>query len=701
MGNATRDAAVSLVETENGRGLLKLYATGEFPQTEIVLRRGGEFLFSQRVSLSPQSCWQQEIPLSGTLAGCQVEARFQGRTLVSLEIQEPRLEPVPDPAEPLPEPEKLATTEELYLAAIHLEQYRHATRDPQQYYLEGLRRDPTDIRLNNGYGLLLYRRGQARESLSYFRTALAKQTWKNPNPYTGECFFNLGLALLAAGREKEAFDAFYKSTWSAETQSSGFYWLACLAARRGNFEEALDFAEQSLVRNWHNQKGRVLKAALLRLLGRDRRAWLQESLKIDPLDLGSRYELGRDQGSLQEWKALMRQEAHNYLTVSLTYREAGLREDSLDILDNCPEKSPLVFYCKGDLLLKLGKAGEAAAAFRQGENACPDYCFPTQLEELEILEEAIRVLGTAPMAHYYLGCLLYDKKRCQEAAGHWETAVQQRPDLAMAWRNLAIYRYNKEQNSSGAKEAMESALALEPDHPRFLLEYDQLSARLGISAKQRLAVLESHPGLVEQRDDLTLRQIMLWNREGRYQEALDSLLSRRFHPWEGGEGKVSAQYRRALIHLAYQILEKDSPAKAVELLEQSLTYPENLGEGKLPNVPNNQAHYYLGKAWQMLGNFSKANSYFRLAASGPQEPEVVRYYNDQPSDFLYYQGLAYRALRQEEQAMGCFHRLCAFGERHLFDKAEIDFFAVSLPEIEMFQEDLRSRNRGIAAICGP
>ena len=31
VGNATRDAAVSLVETENGRGLLKLYATGEFP----------------------------------------------------------------------------------------------------------------------------------------------------------------------------------------------------------------------------------------------------------------------------------------------------------------------------------------------------------------------------------------------------------------------------------------------------------------------------------------------------------------------------------------------------------------------------------------------------------------------------------------------------------------------------------------------
>ena len=43
------------------------------------------------------------------------------------------------------------------------------------------------------------------------------------------------------------------------------------------------------------------------------------------------------------------------------------------------------------------------------------------------------------MAHYYLGCLLYDKKRYQEAAAHWEAAVKEKPGLAMACRNLAIY----------------------------------------------------------------------------------------------------------------------------------------------------------------------------------------------------------------------------------------------------------------------
>ena len=142
-------------------------------------------------------------------------------------------------------------------------------------------------------------------------------------------------------------------------------------------------------------------------------------------------------------------------------------------------------------------------------------------------------------------------------------------------------------------------------------------------------------------------------------------------PGRGGEGKASAQYRRALIHLACQALEENAPAKAVELLERSLSYPESLGEGKLPNVPDNQAHYYLGVAWQRLGDEAQAEAHFRKAAAGPREPEVVRYYNDQPSDFLYYQGLAHRALGQEDQ---------------------VDFFAVSLPEIEMFQEDLGERN---------
>lgn len=60
---------------------------------------------------------------------------------------------------------------------------------------------------------------------------------------------NLGLALLWQGREKEAYDAFYKATWSSEQQEMSYYYLAALKAREQSWDEALELAEKSLVKN--------------------------------------------------------------------------------------------------------------------------------------------------------------------------------------------------------------------------------------------------------------------------------------------------------------------------------------------------------------------------------------------------------------------------------------------------------------------
>lgn len=72
----------------------------------------------------------------------------------------------------------------------------------------------------------------------------------------------------------------------------------------------------------------------------------------------------------------------------------------------------------------------------------------------------------------------------------------------------------------------------------------------------------------------------------------------------------------------------------------------------------------------------------------------MMYYNDQPADMILYQGLAHRALGREEQALARFHKLVDYGERHLFDEVRIDYFAVSLPELQLFEENLTVRNQG-------
>jgi tetratricopeptide (TPR) repeat protein len=95
---------------------------------------------------------------------------------------------------------------------MHLEQYRHATYHPEDYYMEALRRDPHDSRCNNAMGLLLLRRGDFAAAEQFFRRAISRLTSRNPNPYDGEAYYNLGLALRYQSRLDEAFDAFFKGS---------------------------------------------------------------------------------------------------------------------------------------------------------------------------------------------------------------------------------------------------------------------------------------------------------------------------------------------------------------------------------------------------------------------------------------------------------------------------------------------------------
>lgn len=692
VGNATRDAAVSLQDAGNGKTILKVYVTGNYADVQIAVCDQNGILYENRVDLTPAICFQEDFNCPVSLTDCSVKVSCHGKLLVDYRVYQETLQPVPEPAEAMKAPKDIKTTEELYLCASHLEQYRHATYEPADYYLEGLKRDPSDMRLNNGYGLLLYRRGSVKKSIPYFQTAVEKQTWKNPNPYYGECYFNLGMALEEDGQDEKAFDAFYKSTWSAETQNVGFYRLACLAAKKHDYQEALEFAEKSMIRNWHDMKARCLKAALMRKLGLDPSRFLQESLEIDPLYMGCLYEKALSEHDMTAWKAFMGKEAHNYLELSLDYMQAGFWDEAASILEECPDENPMISYYRGYVFLQKGNGDKADAAFSQGEQRTPDCCFPSRVKEIAILEAAIFSLSSAPMAHYYLGNLLYDKKQYEKAAGHWEQCIAGKPEFAAAYRNLSIAYYNKQNQPQKAMKAMEKACTLDSFYPRLWLEYDQLAARINLDNSKRLEVMESHLDMVKQRDDLYLRYLTLLNCTGRYEEVLEGLASRNFHPWEGGEGKVSAQYKYAHIQLAKKALCAKQPQLAMKHLTATLSYPDNLGEGKLPNVPDNEAHYYMGEAYAQMGDATLSEKYYRLATTGPQEPGSVLYYNDQPSDFIYYQGLANRALGLEDAAKKCFHRLISYGEKHLFDQAAYDFFAVSLPEIEVFQDNIQLRS---------
>ena len=97
--------------------------------------------------------------------------------------------------------------------------------------------------------------------------------------------------------------------------------------------------------------------------------------------------------------------------------------------------------------------------------------------------------------------------------------------------------------------------------------------------------------------------------------------------------------------------------EACRLLEEFLTYPHHLGEGKLHGAQENDFYYLLGCAHQALGQADEAHTCWLKAITGPTEPAAALYYNDAKPDKIFYQGLALRQLGREDEARGRFNSL--------------------------------------------
>jgi tetratricopeptide (TPR) repeat protein len=147
------------------------------------------------------------------------------------------------------------------------------------------------------------------------------------------------------------------------------------------------------------------------------------------------------------------------------------------------------------------------------------------------------------------------------------------------------------------------------------------------------------------------------------------------------------------LELAKKALAKKKYKEAITLLNETDAYPENLGEGKLCNAEENEIHYYKGMAYKGLKDTKRAKGYFLKATIGSSEPVQAFFYNDQQPDKIFYQGLAWRELGNENKARSCFNKLIAHGEKHLFDECKIDYFAVSLPDLAIWDDDLNVRNK--------
>jgi tetratricopeptide (TPR) repeat protein len=709
--NATKEAILN-VEYKGSTAEIKLYVTSPFDNIKIELVTSNQVLFSEEVSSTPETPFLKQVAFGKEINPATVTARvtdlISGKRLVSYQQEEAPDHEVPPAAQAAKEPGEIESTEQLYLTGLHLEQYRHATYAATHYYREALRRDPTDTRNNNAMGLWLLRRGQFKAAEPYFRAAVKTLTQRNPNPYNGEAYYNLGWSLKLQGRNEEAFASFYKSVWNDAWQHAGYLNLARIAAGNKNFEQALELIERSLVRNYHSHTARHLKAVLLRKQGsiQEAAALIDESLDLDPFNFGCLFEkniLYRNKNQKLASQAkeqlcrLSRNWVHNYIEYAFDYAHAGLYDEAIEFFEvylaHTEKPYTMVFYYIGWFESRRGNEQKCNEYYRKAASMPADYCFPNRIEDVIVLEEVKRANTGDAHAPYLLGNFWYDRRQYKEAVACWERSVQIDDSFPTAHRNLSLAYYNKLNDPQKALAALEKAFSLDTADARVLMELDQLYKKLNKPHRERLSFLETYLHLVESRDDLYLERVMLYNHLEAYQTAKDLLAEYKFHPWEGGEGKVVGQHLLSCIELAKLALASGNAQTALELLDEAGHYPENLGEGKLSGAQENDIFYLKGLAYEKAGDAETARSFFMKATQGMAEPVQAIFYNDPQPDKIFYQGLAWFRLGEKHKAIQIFNRLIDFGKNHMSDKVHIDYFAVSLPDLLVFDADLDLRNK--------
>ncbi|MGG5838336.1 DUF5107 domain-containing protein [Huaxiibacter chinensis] len=690
--NASRDAILKLQRTPEGIEW-GVYAIAPLTGHRLAIREAGNPVpvLEENVSLMPASVAKGLLP-GIEPARLSIElSDAHGRIVLRYQEHQPQEVPLPEIAKAPLQAQEITSVDEAWFIGQHLEQYHHASRSPFDYYLRGVAIDPLDYRCNLSLAMLEYNRADYARAKTYASQALARAHALNKNPQCGQASL---IRASASERQEEwaqAEEDFWRAVWSGNTKAGGYYGLARLCARRGDYDAGLDFCRQSLRACPTNQEVLCLQNLLLHLSGRaeDANRQLAQLLcdyPLNPTLWWLSWFTGRTDARLAKWKALCGERDVNAVIVAsqlINWGMPTLADEMLAALD-CPRTLPRYFQAS------LMPQSTRAERVQQARAAFPSFVrFPNTLDEVAVLEK----VDECSFARHLLACFHYSKRNYEKAIALWQRCVEQEPDFADGWRGLAIYAWNKQRDGESAGRYLDRACRLAPHDARLLFERDLLDKLTATAPANRLARLEANLDCALKRDDLTAELLSLWHLAGETDKAAEILGSRTFHPWEGGEGKVTGQFILNKLLRAWRHLEQQQPEEAAGQLRAALHYPDNLSEGRLPGQTDNDIWFALALCAQQQGHTEETLRCLRLAATGDRTLNIHSYYNDQPVDYLFWQGLALKMLGEQEASLQLFSDMKRWAQNMAVSSIDADFFAVSQPDLLSLYADLQQQHR--------
>jgi len=384
---ANLNAAVNMELNRSNEIRIGINTTQERIDCKVILKKGEDIIFEEQASIGPGSAYSAQIKVEkGTdLSTYRITLLDRNDTeLISYQEKEATYEAeLPEPVTPPGKPSDIENLEELVLAGQRIQQFHNPGLDPEDYFLEAVRRDSLNSLANLHLGNLAAKAGKYNEAAAYYRNTIRRITRDYTRPRDCEALYRLGVVLKKQKKYDAAIDTLYRATWDQAWYAAAYSELAEISMLKGDFEEALDQLNRSLSMNALNPISYAKKSAILRQTGNRADAGIsaRRARILDPLDHMATFELLQNKAiPSSEFTALLNDNKENYLELACRYINAGLYEDAYGVIymaltseNSILNSYPILYYYGAWLAEQMGDKLLVNEYYSSASEASTDY----------------------------------------------------------------------------------------------------------------------------------------------------------------------------------------------------------------------------------------------------------------------------------------------------------------------------------------
>ncbi len=635
------DAGIPSFANENGAlyidedGKLSVQAIKAIKNARVTVAVGGDNIFDSVIDIP---CYDNlylcDIPMNKRVTisiaeGINKYFFYEFGQSVDREIPEPRRE--------LPYFKEVKSAEELYLEALHIEQYRSPEYSAEQCYLEALKREPGYAPAATALAELYLKNLDAERALKYANMAEESLSRFNTRHESGRAYYLKGLALMLSGNIDEGYDYLYRSAWCYDFKSAAMLHIGLIDIRRGEYSKAAEHLEDSLACNSRSILASAFLGYAYYLLGNKAeadRVW-DASIASDKLNLYTYALRAIAEKDYSYLLSILRTDATQVLMdISEVLAEAGLYGEMTELISGVSEGRELAAMA----LLAGGSTDESALTY---ENI--GIAFPSRAFEMHVLEKAITAMPENNFLRYMYGCLLYGKGLYEAGIEQFERIVKTEENYR-AYRNLSQGVYSHRNDKKTALELMKKAASLAPiTEKQITFETAHLMAKAGALGKEIEELILSR---CTNRDELIVELARAYNHQGKYEEAIKVLMDRVFVACEGGEHYIADEYMFAHYLKGKEEYEAGNYEDALKTFESAQILPQSLGSGLWNSIKKVPYKYFAARCLEKLGREDEAKDIYRSFSLYRYDFFTDMYLYT----FAYYSARALLALGEREKA---------------------------------------------------